>query len=237
MTKQDLEPNVPRRSFLSKLGIGLTATGLAVGAKVSGSQIRSSEPGPWLPARHAQDDWLDQLPGKHRFILDTTTPEGFGNALAFVNNYFTANQNAYGLNDSELAVVVVARHMSAPFAYNDAVWAKYGGPIAQRNTFVDPKTKQAPAINLFNATGYGDLLTNRGRTLKALLERGLRLAVCQISTRGYAAGIASATGGNAEAIYNELVANLVSGNARMVPAGIVAVNRAQERGYSLASVG
>jgi intracellular sulfur oxidation DsrE/DsrF family protein len=35
---------------------------------------------------------------------------------------------------------------------------------------------------------------------------------------------------------NELAANLV-GNSRLVPAGIVAVNRAQERGYSFAYVG
>jgi intracellular sulfur oxidation DsrE/DsrF family protein len=46
--------------------------------------------------------------------------------------------------------------------------------------------------------------------------------------------IAEAMGGNQDAIFNELTANIVS-NARMVPAGIVAVNRAQERGYSLVS--
>ena len=237
MAKHDSESRLPRRSFLSKLGIGLTGTGVAVGTKVSGSQLQSSAPGRWLPARHAQDDWLDELPGTHRFVVDTMTPEGFGNALAFLNNYFTANQNAYGLKDSDLAVVVVARHNSTPFAYNDAIWAKYSGPITQRNKFADPKAKQPPTTNLFNATGYGDLLTNRGTTLEGLLKRGLRLAVCQVSTRGYAGAIARATGGNAEAVYNEIVANLVNGNARMVPAGIVAVNRAQERGYSLATIG
>ncbi len=42
------------------------------------------------------------------------------------------------------------------------------------------------------------------------------------------------TGGNTDTIYDELVVNIV-GNARMVPAGIVAVNRAQERGYTLVS--
>jgi hypothetical protein len=35
---------------------------------------------------------------------------------------------------------------------------------------------------------------------------------------------AAASGGTAEAIYNELIANLVSRNSHMVPAGIVAVN-------------
>jgi hypothetical protein len=52
---------------------------------------------------------------------------------------------------------------------------------------------------------------------------------CPLDRRGGSGGTP-----NADAIYNELTTNLVS-NARMVPAGIVAVNRAQERGYSLAS--
>jgi hypothetical protein len=236
MARHDSDSNLPRRSFLSKLGIGLTGTGVAAGATVSGSQLQSGEPGRWLPARHAQDDWLDQLPGKHRFVMDTTTPEGLGNALAFTNNYFGANVSAYGLKDSDLAVVIVVRHMSTAFGYNDAMWAKYGGPIAERNKFLDPKTKQPPTANLFNATGYGDALTNRGTSLEGLLKRGVQLAVCRLSTLGNAGAIARATGGNVDAIYNELAANLAGANARMVPAGIVAVNRAQERGYSLASV-
>jgi len=39
---------------------------------------------------------------------------------------------------------------------------------------------------------------------------------------------------NAHAVYNELTANLLS-NARIVLAGIVAVDRAQERAYWLVS--
>jgi intracellular sulfur oxidation DsrE/DsrF family protein len=88
---------------------------------------------------------------------------------------------------------------------------------------------------MFNSTGYGPALTNRGTTLDSLLKRGLHLGVCQVSSRGYAAGIAMATGATPDAVYTEIVANLVS-NARLVPAGITAVNRAQERGYSLATV-
>ena len=231
-----LERLFPRRSFLSKLGIGLTAGGAALGASGATARAQSDAAGRWQPTRHGLDDWLDQLPGKHRFVLDTTTPEGFGNALAFLNNYFNVNQNAYGLQDADLAVVLVARHLSTLFAYGDAVWAKYGGPITQRTSFNDPKTKQPPTVNLFNAPGYGGALPNRGTTLDSLLKRGLQLAVCQVSTRGNAAAIAGATGGTADAVYNELIANLISRSAHMVPAGIVAVNRAQERGYSLASV-
>ena len=44
------------------------------------------------------------------------------------------------------------------------------------------------------------------------------------------------TGATPEAVRTELTANLI-GNAQIVPAGIVAVTRAQERGYLLVSIG
>jgi len=53
---------------------------------------------------------------------------------------------------------------------------------------------------------------------------------------GACAAIAESTGGKADDVYKELADHLVQ-NSHLVPAGIVAVNRAQERGYSLAYVG
>ena len=64
---------------------------------------------------------------------------------------------------------------------------------------------------------------------------GVRFAVCGLSTRTTAQLIAQKTGGNLDAILKELTANLVP-NARIVPAGIVTVSRAQERGYTFAYV-
>jgi len=225
-----------RRAFLSRLGLGLTAGGVTLGTGAAIAQTQpNGEGGRWQPARHAQDDWLDHIPGRHRYIIDTTTPEGFGDALTFLNNYITVNQNSYGLRDTDLALVLVARHLSTLFAYNDSIWAKYGATITQRTNFNDPKTGRPPTINLFNSPDYGTTLTNRGNTLDSLLKRGIHLAVCQVSTRSNSAAIAAASGSTPEAVYKELVANLISRNAHIVPAGIVAVNRAQERGYSLAT--
>jgi intracellular sulfur oxidation DsrE/DsrF family protein len=67
--------------------------------------------------------------------------------------------------------------------------------------------------------------------MDALIKRGVHLAVCRTASRGIAGNIARATGAEPDKILEEIAANLV-GNARLVPAGIVAVNRAQERGYS-----
>ena len=212
-----------RRSFIARFGA-------AFGAGLPSAAQSSAITG-WQPSRHEQDDWMDRVPGKHRFIFDTTTPAGLGAAILYANNYFIANQNAYGLPNSDLAVIIVARHQSTAFAFNDSIWMKYGSTISQQINFTDPKTKQAPAANLYNASGYGTTIENYGVTLESVLKRGVHLAVCQMASRALSGGIARATGGDTERVYNELIANVVT-NSHMVPAGIVAVNRAQERGYS-----
>jgi intracellular sulfur oxidation DsrE/DsrF family protein len=225
-----------RRSFLTGLTAGVStvvasvAVAAATASPASGQTTISA---PWLPSRHDVDDWLDKDKAtvKHRFVFDTMNPEGFGQAILYSNNYYVANQSGYGLQNSDLAVVIVARHNSTPFAFNDDMWKKYGATIAQQANFMDPKTKMPPTSNLYQAAGYGSALTSLGTTLDSVLKRGVQLAVCQMATRNFAGTIARAVGGTTDTIYNEITANLVS-NSHLVPAGIVAVNRAQERGYS-----
>ena len=132
---------VARRSFLARLGAGMGAlgAGLAAGQGVASAQTKGG--GAFQPARHAQDDWLDELQGKHRVVFDTTSADGIGAALLFANNFFVANQSGYGLGDSDAAVVIVARHNSTPYAYNDRIWTKYGAQLAARTGLNDPRTK------------------------------------------------------------------------------------------------
>ena len=220
MPTPDSARMLARRSFFSKLGLGL-AGGAAVGAAGSPAQAQSqSSSEGFQPARHAQDDWYGQVPGKHRFLFDAPYPDGISSALQFINNYYNLNVSEYGLKDSDLAVILVARHQSTMFGYSDAVWAKYGKPIADRINLVDPKTKQPPMANMYKDR------------LDTLIKRGLQIAVCQQATRGNAGAIAMATSQTQEAVFEELKANLLP-NARLVPVGILAVNRAQEHGYSL----
>jgi hypothetical protein len=176
---------------------------------------------------------MDQLGGKHRMVFDTTTPDGFGRALLFGSNFLDTNKNAYGLDYPDIGLIIVVRHNSTAFAYNDTMWAKYGRVFAQRAGFNDPKTKEPPVSNLFNASGYGGSLTNNGTTVESITKRGAHLGVCRLATRAIAGAAAAATGGEADKINEELIANIVT-NAHMVPAGIVAVNRAQEHGYTFA---
>ena len=216
-----------RRSFLSALGA-------AIAGKHPRLPVQTPASTPFQPARHVEDDWLDKVPGKHRLVFDTTTPDGFGTALLFGSNFLDTNRNAYSLEYSDIALVVVVRHNSTPFAFNDAIWNKYGKVLSQRLNFTDPKTKEPPVTNLYLANAAG--LASLGITLDSLLRRGCHLAVCRLATRNFAGAIANAVGSQTEKINEELISNLVT-NAHMVPAGIVAVSRAQERGYTFAHGG
>lgn len=207
-----------RRTFLTGLNAGVTSlAALAVG---SAAMAQGKSTARWEPARHEKDDWLDKLPSKHRLVFDTTTPEGFGEALLFAGNYIRVNSSEYGVPNTDLSVVIIVRHRSTPFGFTDAMWAKYGAAMAAQSKFEDPGTKQAPQTNTYSSQ------------LDALAKQGVQIAICTVATGVFAGAIARASGGKAEEINAELKANRV-GSSLMVPAGIVAVNRAQERGYSL----
>lgn len=207
--------SVARRRFLAGMGTGMTALGaVAAGSMPAAAQSASSA---WKPQQHPQDEWLDKIPGKHRFVFDTTTGDALNSAILYAGNYYIANQSGYGLGDADLAVVIVARHFSTPFGYNDSIWAKYGVPITN-----------------FIAAGKEPAKTNAyARQLTGLTGRGAHIAVCQLATRMLASSIARSAGGNTEEIYKEMTENMLP-NSHLVAAGIVAVNRAQEHGYAFA---
>jgi intracellular sulfur oxidation DsrE/DsrF family protein len=222
MSEKRFQPSLARRLFLSRVGTGV---GL-VGATFAVSPTVQAQSSSWQPARYEQDDWYDQIPGKHRFVFDTTSPEGVATGLQFANNFFEASKSGYGLQDSDLAVIIVLRHKSTAFGYNDAIWAKYSAELSKQTNFVDPKTKEAPVVNTY---------ATQGGRMEALIKRGTHFAVCQMATRAIAGTLARATNSTQDAVFTELSANLVP-NARLAAAGILAVNRAQEHGYTLATV-
>jgi hypothetical protein len=220
-----------RRSMIS--GLGAAAVGVALASRPSAAQSTGAG-GRFQPARHQQDAWLDAVAGRHRTFIDASTPRGAGEALLYANNLYEANKSGYSLADGDIVVVACMRHFATPFAYNDAIWKKYGKVLSMMIEFTDPKTKQPPSTNLLNSAAYGEALTNFGNTIDAVVKRGTRFAVCDMATHFFATQLAMQTKGNADEIYKELVANTIP-NSHMVAAGVVAVNRAQEYGFTLLS--
>lgn len=221
-----------KRSFFQTLLAGIGAG--AVAAPVIGA--RAEPANGWMPAQEPQDRWLDDIGGRHRQLFDTITPEGVARALTFTYTFYAANKDAYGIEPKDLGVVMIFRSGSTPYGLNDKFWAKYGAALFARTKLADPVTKAAPVVNLYNASDKAAQLPTNGLTLDSLTGMGGRIAVCSVSSRKLAAALAQETGASAESVFAELQANLVSG-ARLVPAGIVALNRAQERHFCLCYTG
>jgi len=216
-----------RRSLLS--GVGAAIAAIALGSKRAAAQAPGDA---FQPARHQQDEWMTRLPGKHRTIIDCATVSGAGEGMLYASNLYLGNKNGYQLNESDVAVIVCLRHRATAFAYNDAIWSKYGQALSSFVEFVDPKTKQPPSTNLLNSSDYGMALPNLGTSISSVAKRGTHFAVCEMATRRISGTVAAAVKGDPQALFMELSANLIP-NGHLVAAGVVAVNRAQEYGYTL----
>ena len=215
-----------RRSLMS--GMGAAAAALAVGARPSAGQTpAAAPPTAFTPARHTQDDWLDKIPGKHRVVLDVTTAQGMPDAIRFAGNIYTGNKGTYGLDDADLAIVVILRHSATALGYGDAIWAKYGKALADATKYADATTTEPPKGNPFNMAPRSQV--------DGLAKRGVHFAVCDTASHGVARRLAG-DGGDGEATYKEMVANMIPAS-RLVAAGVIAVTRAQEFGYKLVFCG
>jgi hypothetical protein len=198
-------------------GFGAAATAMALGTKPA----LAAAPEAFEPARHQQDDWMDGMAGKHRIILDLTTPDALPEGIRFAGNLFTGHKNGYGLEDSDIAIVLVLRHSATAYGYNNTLWAKHGKVL-------DSKAEVAPSGNPYDSG-------NRVQ-LSALAKRGVHFIVCGSASLGLASRIAG--GGDTGPVIKDMTANVIAnGHLTMGVAGVVPLAHAQERGFSYVFVG
>ncbi|MBL8138176.1 MAG: hypothetical protein JNL48_16245 [Acidobacteria bacterium] len=205
------------RRALLLAGLGLATTSVSLGAR--GVQARPTAT-PFSPALHEQDAWMSAMPGKHRVVLDVVSPTGVPDGIRFAGNLFNGSKSGYGVEESEMALIMVLRHSATGFGYNDTIWSKYGKTL-------DSKATPPPVANPFNS---GERMQ-----LSGLAKRGVQFIICGTASRGLAGRIAG-QGGDADAVLKEMSANLIP-NARIASAGVVGVTHAQEHGFTMLYVG
>lgn len=212
-----------RRSLMSGMSVAAVAT-MAVSAGSVSAQTPATD---FKPKRHALDSWMDELAGDHRVFIDTSDASGGSNAPRYASNIINAHIDAYSGKAEDMAMIVCYRHASTPFAFNDAMWEKHGEAFFKFTKLADPATGEAPTKNLLNVANYPGAIT-----LNSLAELGVQFAICNNATKLTASMVAPDAGMTTEEAYEELTANAIT-NARFVSAGVMAVTRAQEYGYSL----
>lgn len=207
---------VIRRSFLARLAAAGTAFAGALAVPVVSAAAQSKAP------THPADAWLDDLKGQHKNIYDCLSIETGPSGWGFARNFLTANTGPiYGLKDTDVNAIVCVRHVATVYGFNDAMWAKY--KLGESQKVIEdgvPATKNPQAA-----------------TANTLAQRGVIVAICGMATGRIARTVAQAGGLNAAEVEADLKANLVTPTARVVAAGVIVTNRAQEKGFAYTYVG
>ena len=210
---------VPRRTFLSRLALGAAA----FGATASGA---SALPPLEAPSPDELDRWFSGMKGTYKAIYDCTGVAAAGNGVLFARNLLKFSAEKLGTRDADNSIVVCFRHFATPFAYTDAMWAKYP-QMAVALQANDPKTKMPSTRNWL----LHDLWSEQeGTDIPSVVSRGVVFAACGAATEFVSKLLAGPTG-NAKQIEADLSANLIP-NAKMVAAGVVALQRAQKAGFA-----
>ena len=207
---------VVRRSFLARLAAAGAALGgvAAVPSRIAAQSSRGQT--------HPADAWLDELTGQHKMIFDCTSVEDGPAGWAFARNFLTANTGpVYQLKDADINTIVCMRHLATVFGYYDAMWTKY--KLGESQKVMEGGVPAA-------ANAYAGMAND-------LARRGVIVAVCGMATARIARTVARDAGMTAADVEADLRANLVTPTARVVAAGVIVTNRAQEKGFTYTYVG
>lgn len=204
-----------RRALLSGLG-AIALAGATLGSSGARAQDKA---GKFEPARHARDAWMDAMPGTHRVFIDTDSTAGGTNALRYALNLMNSHVSGYEGQEQDMAIIICYRHASTALGYNDAMWAKYGKTFATLGRMTLKEGEAAPTAN------------PQMSTIQQRADKGMHFAVCNSASTMFAGVIGKETNQKQEDVLAELVANLIP-NGHIVPAGVLAVTRAQEYGFS-----
>lgn len=212
-----LSSPTPRRGFLQRLAAAAAAFSAGGWSVAEATPTRAGDVAPDAEA------WVDRIKGKHRQVFDCVTPnDGFGAAYAL--NYIDSYKQAQGATDADVTAVVSYRHMAMPLMLNDAMWTKY--KIGEVIGVKDPKTGAPATRNVFRDA----ILMRPGLTYERMAsERGVILTACNMALTVLSGMAAPKAGVAADAAKKEWTANVLPG-VTVVPSGVYAVNRAQEKG-------
>lgn len=216
----------PRRGFLARVG-AVAALGVTGALPFDLTRAAHHLAG---PDPDATDKWLVNMKGKHRQLFDMPHPSE-GVPLLHIRNFLMTYHDAYGMADKDINAIGTLYGKTVPLAFQDSMWGKYklgeslhltdaatNAPLA-RNMFAHPQQGDAFAFGVFDAS------------IEALQKRGVLFLLCNNALGFWVGQLAKGGMGTAEAIRADLLANLLPGVV-LVPAMVVAINKAQEHGFS-----
>jgi hypothetical protein len=223
-----------RRGFLGRVFGAAAAASVSI---VGGSVAAAQEPGP--------DDWIKEVKGTHRCLFDFPQHKN-GFPLLHILNYLNTYSAAYKVPAGQAGAVGtfygLGNQSSIPFAFNDAMWAKYqlgdytglkdaAGKAYTRNAFYRPTKDDLhllmQALGTPTIPALADAMPGLG--IENLQKMGTKFLLCQNAFDGWCLELEARGKGKGPEIQKELRANILPG-VTIVPAMVIAIEKAQAAG-------
>ncbi len=210
-----------RRAFLGAMGAGAAALGLgATPASLAAALVPGTVPGDL-------EAWFDRIQGDHKAVFDAPDVNN-GLPAIWPRVYRLTMQQTYGGGDASYAAVLILRHQAIALAMEDAMWSKYGFG----DTY-DVKDAGQPATRNVYARMGGSI---PGTGVANLLDAGVLVGVCNMALTAASGRAARKMDMEAEAVKQDWLEHLLPG-VQVVPSGVMAVVRAQEKGCAYVYAG
>ena len=213
-----------RRAFVGTLAAGASGLLAVPGAALAHRPVNSGG--------SEAEAWFEKVKGSHRIVYDATEPhDGFPMIWTWV---FYKTNNDTGSPDNDITAVVVLRHNAIPFAMEDRLWEKYKlgeffkindnntNAPAVRNTLYTPQEKDYPLPGIDG--------------IKTLQDRGAMFCVCDMAIKVYSGFAAKGSGADPEVVRQDWLSGILP-DIQVVPSGVWAVGRAQEKGCAYCYAG
>ncbi len=224
MNKHKPMPKTDRRGFLGSVASGAAAIGLsALATPISVATAES------LPQDTDIEAWFAGIKGKHKMVFDVTQPHGIY-PFAWPRVFLMTNEMT-GAMGKDCNAVVVLRHEAIPYAFEDRLWTKYKfGEVFKAE---DPATKAPalrnpfakPKLDEYKVPGAGTVLIG----INELQESGVMFCVCGMAITVFTTRVAQGMNMDPVEVKKDWLSGLLPG-IKVVPSGVWAVGRAQERG-------
>ena len=223
-----------RKQFVSAAALGVSAAAIGLDAPAEAQQRASMHFHILTPSQYNRAAMMRALTGggSNKQVFQSVTPLEIAPGIASLYMHMQNSMNAYqfSLGAGKLSTLGVMLGSSIVLALNDNVWKKYefgkAFKLASTNAYYKASSNLSLSASADDPNGvYQDW------SAQAVMKRGGKFFVCHNAMTGIAALLASKIPGAAPAaVLADFEKNLLPGFI-VVPAGVAAVQQAQQYGW------
>jgi intracellular sulfur oxidation DsrE/DsrF family protein len=225
----DLNGSLHRRRFLGTVAAGAAAIGLS--GLASPFRSVAAPAGTYSPGTEdaSFESWLGQIKGKHKQVFDAP---GVNDALPLAwTRVFLMTHTDMGTPESDMTAVLILRHAGIPVAMEDRLWQKYN--FGEVFKVTDSQTKKPATRNLFHKD---DVMPLPDMSVVGLQKHGTMIGVCGMAIKVYSMNVAKQMNMDPEEVRKDWISGVLPG-IQVVPSGVYAINRTQEKGCTYCYAG